>query len=306
MACRSVTGTVATTTATAQEQLGIKDLDSVVRQTALEALVPLAIDKSGVLPAYPPSVKSTDQLQRGKAATFTLEMLLKQRYELSSYEPVSITAQPFSVDESLVDKQIAQIAEKNAEYATAVEQHEVRPGDSILISMRSFQEDGTRIPGLSAASQTYVCGKGFMPESFDREIIGMKPGEEKSFSFDGPDLDPQGNETSMAVDTTVTVLEIQEEKIPEITDEWLAKHLPVFKSVADLRADIASKLEAETKKAYADYLAAARQINPQAKPEDTRKQLERSGRGFILRETAERYAATEYLLEHAGVEIAGR
>ena len=189
---------------------------------------------------------------------------------------------------------------------TAAEQHEVRPGDSILISMRSFQEDGTRIPGLSTASQTYVCGKGFMPESFDREIIGMKPGEEKSFSFDGPDLDPQGNETSMTVDTTVTVLEIQEEKIPKITDEWLAKHLPVFKSVADLRADIASKLEAETKKAYDDYLAAARQINPQAKPEDTRKQLERSGRGFILRETAERYAATEYLLEHAGVEIAER
>lgn len=58
----------------------------------------------------------------------------------------------------------------------------------------------------------------------------------------------------MTVDTTVTVLEIQEEKIPEITDEW----------------------------------------------------LERSGRGFILRETAERYAATEYLLEHAGVEIAER
>lgn len=381
----------------AQEQLGIKDLDSVVRQTALEALVPLAIDKSGVLPAYPPSVKSTDQLQRGKAAIFTLEMLPKQRYELSSYEPVSITAQPFSVDESLVDKQIAQIAEKNAEYVTAAEQHEVRPGDSILISMRSFQEDGTRIPGLSAASQTYVCGKGFMPESFDREIIGMKPGEEKSFSFDGPDLDPQGNETSMTVDTTVTVLEIQEEKIPEITDEWLARHLPVFKSVADLRADIASKLEAETKKAYDDYLrqlaiaelarrfqghipdeaydamrdnyfrsldqqlqaqhmsyddyveqqggkqqfsmmvmmqvremlvegyaldalfaheglattdddylAAARQINPQAKPEDTRKQLERSGRGFILRETAERYAATEYLLEHADVKIAER
>ena len=56
----------------------------------------------------------------------------------------------------------------------------------------------------------------------------------------------------------------------------------------------------------ADYLAAAQQINPQAKPEDTRKQLERSGRGFILRETAERYAATEYLLEHAGVEIAER
>lgn len=52
---RSVTGTVATTTATAQEQLGIKGLDSVVRQTALEALVPLAIDKSGVLPPIHPA-----------------------------------------------------------------------------------------------------------------------------------------------------------------------------------------------------------------------------------------------------------
>lgn len=58
----------------------------------------------------------------------------------------------------------------------------------------------------------------------------------------------------MTVDTTVTVLEIQEERIPDVTDEWLARHLPVFKSVADLRADISSKLETETKKAYDDYL----------------------------------------------------
>ena len=378
-----------------QEQLGIKDLDAHVRNEALDALIPYAIDKTGLLPAYPPAVTQCSALRRGQEATFTLEMLPKVAYELSSYEPVEVTVPKFEVDESLVDRQIEQIAARNIEYVRAAEQDRmVAAGDAVLLEMESF-ENGKRNAGLSSAARTYVCGKGFMPAGFDEQIIGMKPGQTKTFSYTGPDVDEHGKETLTTVETTVTVIELQQECVPAITDAWLARNMPVFKTVDDLRADIAKSLESKTREQYdnqcrqlatfqlaerfegripdeayeamrgnvmqearqaakaqnmefkdfveqqggeqqfsmmvmmqvremlvegyaldalfaheklkvtdADLTEAARQINPKADPSQTRKMLESTGRRFILRETAERYVASKYLLEHAKVTVA--
>ena len=38
----------------AEEQMGIKNLDSIVQEQAIEGLVPYAIDKKNLTPAYPP------------------------------------------------------------------------------------------------------------------------------------------------------------------------------------------------------------------------------------------------------------
>ncbi len=379
----------------AAEQLGIEDLDAQVRGDVLDALIPYAIDRSGLLPAYPPMVTECSVLRRGHEATFTLEMLPKVRYELSSYEPVEVTVPAFEVDTALIDRQIEQIAARNVEYVRASDQNRaVASGDAVLLEMESY-ENGKRNAGLSSAARTYVCGKGFMPKSFDDQIIGMRPGETKTFSFEGPDVDAQGNETTTTVETTATVIELQQECVPAITDAWLARNMPVFKNVGELRDDIAKDLERKTRERYdsqcrqlavfqlaerfegsipdeayeamrdnlvqqmqaqaksqgvsfkelveqqggeqqfsvsvmmqvremlvegyaldalfaheklevtdADLTQAAREINPAADPARTRKMLEDTGRRFILRETAERYVASKYLMAHAKLTVA--
>lgn len=378
-----------------EEQLGIKDLDSAVRNSALEALITYAIDKSGLMPAYPPAVTECSALRRGQEASFTLEVQPKQRYELSSYDPVEVTVPKFEMDTTLIDRQIEEIAKRNMEYVRAADQDRaVESGDAVLLEMESY-ENGKRNTGLSSAARTYVCGKGFMPEGFDTQIIGMRPGETKTFSFEGPDVDAQGNETTTTVETTATVIELQQECVPAITDAWLARNMPVFKTVAELREDIGKSLEKQSRKEYdnqcrqlavfqladrfegsipdeayeamrdnylsqvratakaqgmsfedfvqqqggeqqfsmmvmmqvremlvegyvldalfaheglkveeADFDEAARQINPKADPAQTRKLLEETGRKFILRETAERHVASEYLLNHAKITVA--
>lgn len=378
-----------------EEQLGIKDLDAQVRNSALEALIPYAIDKSGLLPAYPPAVTECSALHRGAEATFTLEILPKIRYELTSYEPVEVTVPKFEMDTTLIDRQIEQIASRNVEYVRAADQDRpVEAGDAVLLEMESY-ENGKRNTGLSTAARTYVCGKGFMPAGFDEQIIGMRPGETKTFTFEGPDVDAQGNETTTTVETTATVIELQQECTPAITDAWLARNMPVFKTVDELREDIGKSLEVQSRKNYdaqcrqlavfqlvdrfegkipdeayeamrdnlltemraqakaqnmefkdfveqqggeqqfsmmvmmqvremlvegyvldalfaheglkvteEDLDEAALQINPKAKPAETRKLLEDTGRRFILRETAERYAASKYLMDNAKVTIA--
>ncbi|MGN0078826.1 MAG: trigger factor [Coriobacteriales bacterium] len=376
-----------------EEKLGIKDLDAVVRDSALECLIPLAIDRSGLMPAFPPEVSDATPLRRGAQASFKLEIFPKPSYTLSSYEPVSITVPPFEVDEALVQRQMDELAKRSVTYSRAAEQREVRSGDAVLLEMESF-ENGKRNTGLSSAARTYVTGQGYMPVGFDEQIVGMKPGETKTFSFEGPDVDMAGNETTTTVETTVTVLELQVECTPAITNSWLAQNMPMFKDVDELKADIRKSLEAKSREAYdaqcrqlciyemeerfegripdeayeamrdnlmreldqqlsrqgisyqdyveqnggqqqfsvmmmvqcremlvqgyvldsvfeheglklsdEDYLKAAREINPKADPEQTRAQLESTGRRFVLRETAERRAAADYLLANARITV---
>jgi trigger factor len=50
-----------------------------------------------------------------------------------------------------------------------------------------------------------------------------------------------------------------------------------------------------------DIEAACHAMNPQVNPKRLRQELEQNGRGFVLRETAERLKANKYLVDHANI-----
>ena len=362
----------------AEERMGIKDLDSVVMNQAVEALVPFAIDKTGVIPAFPPQPEPKTALKRGQTFQFALHLTPKPDYELTSYEPVSITVQEVSVDESQVDAQISQVAERYAEFV-ADDPHPVRKGDSCLLAMESY-ENGEKLPGLTTDARTYTTGAGLMPET-------------KTFTFEGPGIDDEGNEIVETIECTATVKEIQKKVAPVIDDAWVAKYMPMYKDLAAMRDDIRNGLNRQLSGEYENYkrnLAAGElakrfkgsiadevyesmsrnlmnnqraeveqqnmtwdqfveqqggeqqfnmmmmmqtrqmlvqgyaldavfrheglvvsdedvqeacaSMNPQ-NPQGVRRQMEESGRGFALREAAERIKANKWLLDHAEITV---
>ena len=94
----------------AKEQLGIADLDKIVEPNAIEVLVPRALDRRNLVPAFPPKATPTVKFERGKKFTFTLNVTVKPTYELTSYEPVEITVPPFTFDETPINQQLEEIA----------------------------------------------------------------------------------------------------------------------------------------------------------------------------------------------------
>lgn len=378
----------------AEEQMGIKNLDTVVQEQAIEGLVPLAIDKKNLSPAYPPKAEHDYAIARDREFKFTIVVLPKPNYELTSYDPVTITVPKFVVDESQVQKQLDDMAERYAEYV-ADDPRPVAKGDSIKVKLECF-DNGEPMPGLTTDGRTYTAGAGYMPDGFDENIIGMNVGETKTFTFEGPSVDDAGNEIKQVVTCTATVLETQKKVTPAITDEWVKKYMPMYRSADDLRDSIRSGVEKQTREQYDDYcrqLAASelakrfqgriadevyeamreqlmnnvRQtaqqqgktldafieeqggqqqfgmmmmmqirellvqgfsldalfrhqhlvlsdddineachlMNPQVNPKMLRQRLESTGRGFMLREAAERLAANKWLLDHATVKVQG-
>lgn len=236
----------------AAEQMGVKDLDSVVRPAAIKMLVPPAIDKSGVNPAFTPDAQPATPLARNQEFKFTVNVTLKPSYELPDYSPITMTVDPYEVDEEAVDKQIAEMAKNFVKYETT-DPHPVAPGDICLMKIEC-SKDGEVIEALSTDTRSYIVGGGFMPPTFDTHIHGMDVGETRSFSFEAPSVDVHGSEINEMYDATVTLLEVQKEVMPVIDDAWIAENLPAYRDLEDLRSAIRSNLDVETRASYQDYL----------------------------------------------------
>ena len=229
------------------EKLSISDVDSVIRPQALDTLVPFALDARNIIPESLPQPESSEQLTRGKPYSFRVKVKLKPVFELSSYDPVEITVPPFEFDESLVDKRINGMLHVYPEFK-AVDPHPVQAGDSCFIKLEA-SVDGKRVDNLCTDGRTLSLGQGFMPEDFERQVVGMEVGETKSFEFEGPNWDDFG-ETNSTYSCTVTVLEIQEETYPELTDEWVKRTMPMYDGIDALRKEVRSSTMAEMRHQY--------------------------------------------------------
>lgn len=377
----------------ALKKLGVKDLDSVVNKFVVEYLAPFAIDKKGITPEFVPDAIPAGRPTRGAELPFRMVVTPKPRYELSSYDPIAITVPADEDQRQEVERTIQEIREQFTEYVMdATAEGAVAKGDFIRVRMTSSIE-GKQIAALTADGRTYHVGEGFMPESFDQQVIGMQVGESKEFTYEAPTYDAQMNPVTAAIDCQVQVLGKQAPRVPDLTDEWVRKCIPMFNSVQEMteavekevaqqhkadRDDLMNRLASEaitqrfeghiSNEAYehtrntlirnvqeglrnqgttfADYveqmggkeqfnmmmLFEARQALSQGyaldavfrhfkltltqadidlfcqsvdpmNAEMVRKDMMESGRGFALRESAERLKAARYLVEHAQVTI---
>lgn len=242
----------------ALEQFSISNLEAVVAPKVLEALVPFAVQQAAVMPAFPPRPIAASVPMRGKAFSFNVEITIKRNYELSSYEPVEITIEPFQEDSEEVERQLERMVAGSAQYRTS-SPHPIGKDDICLLKVEAMI-NGAVAKGLTTDGRPYHMGKGNLPEEFDRNILGMEVGQSKSFEFSGPGVDEKGEPTVDAVSCTVTVLGIQELVQEELSDEWVTRYMPMYKDLADLRSSVSRAVNHRKLIEYENYkrtLAAA-------------------------------------------------
>lgn len=236
----------------AKEELGIDNLDPLLEQKAVELLVPQAVDKQALIPAFPPKVVGSGTFARGREFKFEVKVVLRPKMELSSYEPVQITVRAFRPDFSGLEARIKEILDQNIAYVPDPDHNLVEKGMSCLLALRCT-ENGKVIPGLTSDAKPYTTGAKYMPDGFDNAIIGMKVGETKTFTFSGPSIDERGREYEQVIECTVTVKEVQIRSHPTLTDEWVKKNGTGLSSAEEYREAVKRRMEAEQRREYDAY-----------------------------------------------------
>lgn len=164
---------------------------------------------------------------------------------LSSYDPVEVTVPRIVFPDDVIEDQITQLAQR-MKAMQPVEPRPLRPDDRIYIDMTTVDEAGERFENLCGKRHVNLSD-GFIPQGFKDGLMELEVGKEKSFEYDAPtpDNDADGNAITIPVQATVTLLEIQEERVPEITDEWVKKSVPGADTVEELRKNVREQMEAK-------------------------------------------------------------
>jgi trigger factor len=241
--------------AAVKEKLGAA-YDAFLGLEVARFLAPFAVTQEKLAIIGSPKVTSElASVSPDKELSFTIEVIPKPVYELDDFSPVKIQSRRAQVSDADIDQQLVMLAER----AASLEKDDDRPvaeGDIVLISLKSLNEKGEEIAAFTAERRSYGLGRGGMPVDFDKNLIGMKPGETRTFTVsetipqepgagekdaDGAGADEdakKGAAKTLTVTFIVDLLEVQKRVIPAITDAWVEKNIPNAATVLELREEI--------------------------------------------------------------------
>jgi trigger factor len=149
--------------------------------------------------------------------------------------PVKLTAKDIT---DVIESLRGQLAERKDVDRAA------KSGDVAYIDFKGADTKGKPINGADGSDYPLTLGSGTFIPGFEDNVVGMKPGEEKSFTLTFPKDYGVSAMAGKKVTFTVTVTKVQEQDKPKADDAFAAKVGP-FKTLADLKADIKKQLTIE-------------------------------------------------------------
>ncbi|MGD1996663.1 MAG: trigger factor [Anaerolineae bacterium] len=218
--------------------------EEMIREEAVNLLIePIyreALEQEGILP-YAPAALETMALD---PLRYTFLVPLPPQIELGDYQSLRIDPPTVVVEEEEIEKVLEQVREQHA-VLEPVDGREAQPGDVLSISVEARSEDGTIFLKDEEVEVLLDLENDYPTPGFYEALVGMAPGEERTFRLEMPDAHP-----SDEAEFTVAAEEIFERILPGLDDD-LARAVGNFDSLEAMRARIEGRIR-ERKQAEAD------------------------------------------------------
>ena len=182
------------------------------------------------------------EIGAGKNLKFTCEVFVKPEVTLGEYKGVTAKKETTLVTDAEVDAKVEEERNKQAT-EVAVEDRAVAEGDTVNLDYAG-SVDGVAFAGGTAEGQTLKIGSHTFIPGFEEQMIGMNIGEEKDLNVTFPEKYHSDELAGKAAVFHVKVNGITETQLPELDDDF-AKDISEFDTLAEYKADIRAKLEAQ-------------------------------------------------------------
>ena len=220
-----------------------------------------AASRSGIQPVGAPEIDLGEAPGDGGPFRFTATVDVVPRPEVGEWSGLEVPARDPEVPDELVDRELDALRASVAELAPAGDRP-VREGDTVVVDL---------VGERAGTQRDYVTevGSGRLVEGLEEALVGMAAGETWTVSL------PVSEEETTPVE--LTVKEIKEKVLPEL-DDHLARAASEYDTLAELRADVESRLreaievelEGEFREAAVDALVAATRFDVPAALVDRR------------------------------------
>ena len=191
------------------------------------------------------------ELIQTEPVIFKAKVPLVPVVQLGNYQSVKMKPEPVKVTDVNVKETIEQLRHQNATWESV--DRAVEFGDLAIFNIEN-QVDGATFFNREGVQYLVLQDSVSPAPGFAKELTGMNKGEEKNFNIKLPEDYPRNEFAGKEAHFTVKILEVKQEILPELNDEFAAQLGPEIKNMAALKEEVSSnlKLRAEAK-ARADF-----------------------------------------------------
>lgn len=182
------------------------------------------------------------ELKEQEAFTYNATVEVKPELDDLDYGGLTLKKTLYQASQEEIDNQIEMLRKNLAEEQDVAEDRPAAEGDIVHIKYSSTLEGEPCEAFPETDDFKMTIGKPGITKEFDEQLIGLRPGEEKSFEITLPDDYGDAGVAGKTVAFTVTLNSLKEELLPEVNDEMAGK-LGQFDSVDQLREEIRRHLQ---------------------------------------------------------------
>jgi trigger factor len=222
-------------------------------EEALNILIPEAYKKAVAQEKIEAFAQPTLEIEKTEPVVFKAVIPLAPIVNIGDYKAVRMQPEPVNVTDENINGAIEQLRHQYATWEPV--ERPVEYGDMVVMDVFSTIEGQTSIDRKGVQYQVTKDLPLPVP-GFPAEMVGMKRDEEKEFKLKFPADYARPELANKEASFKVKILEIKQEKLPDVNEDFVKMVNPDFKTVEELRGavegDIKRQLEERARLDFED------------------------------------------------------
>ena len=204
-----------------------------------------AVQQEGLEPAGNPSIEPKN-VEEGQPIEFVASFQVFPEVEVADFTGVEIERPIAEIDDADIDRVIESLRAQHKTWE--VVERAAAEGDRVTLDFVGTL-NGEEFEGGKAEGFMVEIGAGRLLPEFEHQLVGLKPGEEKTIDVTFPEDYPAENLKGQTVQFALTISKVEASVLPEVDEEFAKKFGIEDGSVAKLRDDVRSNMERELRQA---------------------------------------------------------
>ena len=211
-------------------------LDKVIKDTSTKAL-----EENKIKPAGQPKL-DLKTYGEDKDLEYIISVTELPKVEIKSIENIKFDQYSVKIDNSESEKRIKEIAKNQPNFKDASENTKAKEGDLVAFDYTATVDDKT-FKGGEGKNTQLTLGKDLFLKGFDKQLLGVKKGDEKTVEAVLPENFPEKELINKKAKFICKILTIKNPEETKIDDEF-AKNLGA-KDLKDLKSLISKQINDE-------------------------------------------------------------
>ena len=213
-------------------------LDKVIKETSTKAL-----EENKIKPAGQPKL-DLKTYGEDKELEYIISVTELPKVETKSIENIKFNEYKVKIDEKETDKRINEIAKNQPNFKESPQDSKAKEGDLVIFDYKATVDDKP-FKGDEGKNTQLTLGKDLFLKGFDKQLIGVKKGDEKLVEAILPENFPEKNLVNKKAKFNCKITLIKHPEKVVIDDEF-AKNLGA-KDLKDLKSLISKQINDEYK-----------------------------------------------------------